>query len=60
MEQLYELKTNFTKEILPLIYTYKDFSRPVFYAGPKYNFIKESSLNLSQKELRKLDEADIR
>jgi hypothetical protein len=44
---------------MPILYTYKDFAQPVFYPGPKYNFIKETSLNTSQKDIRKMQEADV-
>jgi hypothetical protein len=44
---------------VPILYTYKDFAQPVFYSGPKYNFIKETSLNTSQKDIRKMQEADV-
>ena len=56
---MYELKTQFSKATMPIIYTYKEFALPVFYPGPKYNFIKETSLNTTHKDIQKLQEADV-
>lgn len=45
---------------MPILFTYKDFAQPIFYPGPKFNFIKETSLNVSNKDIRKLQEADVK
>jgi hypothetical protein len=45
----------FSKETMPLLSTYKDFAKPDFYQGPKYNFYKESAIGVN-KHIRKQQE----
>ena len=46
------------REAMPLLYAYKDFAKPEFFQGPKYNFIKEASFGNASKHLRKQHEAE--
>ena len=52
-EELYKLKMTQNREPMPLLNAYKDFTKPEFFQGPKFNFLKEASFGNAPKHVRK-------
>ena len=45
---------------MPLLTVYKDFVKPDFFQGPRFNFLKESTFGSAPKHVRKQQEAEAR
>ena len=60
IEELYGLRVTQNKEPMPLLTVYKDFVKPDFFQGPKFNFLKESTFGNAPKHVRKQQEAEAR